>query len=283
MVLLADKLFVMKMKPLLAALLLMMSSSLALAVETQFLQGLGDTQYRHIASKHVGRGYHIYVSLPDGYEESEETYPTLYVLDGGELFPMLTSYHRYLSFGEGLPKVIIVGISYGSDNFENGNFRSTDFTAPSNERDFWGGAARFKKFLSDELFPLIESDYRSRSDRRIIFGHSIGGQFVLFAAQTDPGLFWGAIASNAALHRNLDFFLQPPPNTDDNSQTRLFVGNAINDDPTFLEPRARWIERWTNQLEKPFELRVADLEGHTHMSAPPAAYLEGMRWLFPAN
>jgi predicted alpha/beta superfamily hydrolase len=280
MALLADKLFVMKIKPLLAALLLMMSSSLALAADTQFLQGLGDTQYRHIASKHVGRGYHIYVSLPDGYEESEETYPTLYVLDGGELFPMLTSYHRYLSFGEGLPKAIIVGISYGSDNFENGNFRSTDFTAPSNERDFWGGAARFTKFLSDELFPIIETEYRSESDRRIVFGHSIGGQFVLFAAQNHPGLFWGGIASNAALHRNLDFYLQPPPKIDGDRQTRLFVGNATNDDPRFLEPRARWIEYWTNQQQKPWELRVANLEGHTHMSAPPAAYREGMRWLF---
>lgn len=118
MALLADKPFVMKIKPLLAALLLMISSSLALAADTQFLQGLGNTQYRHIASKHDGRGYHIYVSLPDGYEESEEAYPTLYVPDGGELFPMLTSYHRYLSFGEGLPKAIIVGISYGSDSVE---------------------------------------------------------------------------------------------------------------------------------------------------------------------
>lgn len=280
MALLADKLFAMINKPLITAMLLMMSSYLALAADTQFLQGLGDTQYRYIASKHVGRGYHIYVSLPDGYEESDETYPTLYVLDGGELFPMMASYHRYLNFGEGFPETIIVGISYGSDDFENGNFRSTDYTAPSSERDFWGGAARFKKFLTDELFAMIESEYRSRSDRRIVFGHSIGGQFVLFAAQTDPGLFWGAIASNPALHRNLDFYLQPPPKSDNNGRTRLFVGNATNDDPRFLEPRTQWIEHWTNEEDKPWELRVGNLEGHTHMSAPPAAYLEGMRWLY---
>jgi predicted alpha/beta superfamily hydrolase len=266
-------------KQLIAAMLLVMSSSMVPAADTEFLQGLGDVRYHHIASQHIGRDYHIYISLPGDYDESEETYPTLYVLDGGELFPMLTSYHRYLSFGEEVPEMIIVGISYGSDDFENGNFRSTDFTAPSKERDFWGGAASFKKFLSDELFPVIESEYRSRSDGRIIFGHSISGQFVLFATQTDPGLFWGAIASNPALHRNLDFFLRPA-NSDNDGHTRLFVGNATNDDLRFLEPRTQWIEHWKNQHDKPWELRVENLEGHTHMSAPPAAYLEGMRWLY---
>lgn len=272
----------MKINQLIAVMLLVMPVSFVCAADTEFLQGLGDVQYRYIESKHVGRGYHLYVSLPDGYEESEDAYPTLYVLDGGELFPLLASYHRYLSFGEALPEMIIVGISYGSDDFENGNFRSTDFTAPSTERDFWGGADRFRKFLDDELLPLIETDYRARSDQRIIYGHSIGGQFVLFAAQTDPGLFWGGIASNPALHRNLDFYLRPPKSGNE-GRTLLFVGNATNDDPRFLEPRAQWTEYWENRKDKPWVLRVENLEGHTHMSAPPAAYLEGMRWLYKSD
>jgi predicted alpha/beta superfamily hydrolase len=34
----------------------------------------------------------------------------------------------------------------------------------------------------------------------------LGGQFVLYTALTRPDLFWGHIASNPALHRNLPFY-----------------------------------------------------------------------------
>ena len=81
-------------------------------------------------------------------------------MDGGALFPLFSAYYRYLNFGEEVPDLIIVGISYGSDTLEGGNFRSTDYTAPSEERDYWGGASKYQSFLSDELFSLIEENYR---------------------------------------------------------------------------------------------------------------------------
>ena len=39
-------------------------------------------------------------------------------------------------------------------------------TAPSGERDFWGGAGDFQRFLQTELTPLIER--RFRQDREIL-------------------------------------------------------------------------------------------------------------------
>ncbi len=151
--------------------LLLAGSTAYAAVDTQFLQGMGDTRYHHLDSEIVGRSYHIYVMLPDGYKQSsDETYPTIYLLDGGALFPLLSAYYRYLNFGGEIPKAIIVGIAYGNDNFEEGNYRSTDYTAPSAERADWGGAEKFQQFLSDALMPLIENTYLSRADRRVIFG-----------------------------------------------------------------------------------------------------------------
>ena len=260
--------------------LLTMSS--ASAVETRFMQGLGDTRYQRIDSEIIGRPYHIFVMLPDGYDESPEQYfPTIYVLDGGALFPLLTAYYRYLNFGQEIPDAIIVGISYGSDDFEDGNFRSTDYTARSPDRAHWGGAKKFQSFLSDELFPLIEQTYRSRADRRVIFGQSIGGQFVLYTALTKPGLFWGHVASNPALHRNLRFFLQMHGKSEKvGDQSKLFVGSGSMDDPRFRVPALEWIQYWSNNDEKPWQLKTMHLDGHTHMSAPPASFRHGMSWLF---
>ena len=264
------------------AVFLMSLSTASSAVETRFMQGLGDTRYQHVDSETLGRRFHIFVMLPDGYEQApRENYPTIYVLDGGALFPLLAAYYRYLNFGKEIPDTIIVGISYGSATFEDGNYRSTDYTAWSPERDYWGGAAKFQRFLGDELFPFIEGNYRSRADRRVIFGQSIGGQFVLYTALTKPGLFWGHVASNPALHRNLPFFLQQHGKAGKGGERpRLFVGSGSEDDPRFRAPTLEWIEHWSTTSDNPWRLKTMDLEGHTHMSAPPASFRQGMSWLF---
>lgn len=261
---------------------LMVVSTASSAVETRFMQGLGDTRYQQIDSEIIGRPYHIFIMLPDGYDQSaEEFYPTIYVLDGGALFPLLSSYYRHLNFGEEIPDAIIVGISYGSASFEDGNYRATDYTAKSSERDYWGGAEKFQRFLSDELLPLIERTYRSRADRRVIFGQSIGGQFVLYTALTMPDLFWGHIASNPALHRNLPFFLQTYGKAASaGEQSKLFVASGSLDDPRFREPALEWIEHWSNKDDNPWQLKTMNLDGHSHMSAPPASFRQGMTWLF---
>ena len=255
------------------------------AVNTRFMQGLGDTRYKQMDSVIVGRRYHIFVMLPDGYEQSaEEKYPTIYLLDGGALFPLLSAYYRYLNSGQEIPNAIIVGISYGTNNFEEGNYRSTDYTAKSQERDYWGGAEKFQMFLGDELLPYIEETYRSRADRRVIFGQSIGGQFVLYTALTRPDLFWGHVASNPALHRNLPFFLEKHAQTTSaGERPRLFVASGSLDDPRYRVPALKWIDHWSSRDGNPWQLKTMNLDGHSHTSAPPASFRQGMNWLFSTD
>lgn len=268
------------------ALLLLLGTSLAsAAVDTEYMQGLGDVRYHRIESTNVERPFHIYVSLPSDYDPSaSEKYPTIYILDGGALFPTLSPYYRFLNFGEGLPDAIIVGISYGSDNYGNGNYRSTDYTAPSTERTHYGGAETYQQFLAGELIPLIENTYASRSDRRILFGTSLGGQFVLFTALTKPALFWGYIANNPALHRNLPFFLQHHAKADsDREQPRLFVGDGTLNDERYRIPSQQWIKHWADRKDNPWALKTMDLEGHSHMSSSPASFRQGLHWIFSDN
>ena len=202
----------------------------------------------------------------------------MYVLDGGELYPLFASYSGYLAAGKEIPPLILVAISYGTDDWEQGNDRSHDYTAPTEEREHWGGAIDFQGFLENELIPFVEDKYRSDAKRRIVFGQSLGGQFVLFTAQTRPDLFWGHIASNPALHRNLPFFLETVP-ADPETPSHLFVGSGSDDDPRFRTPALEWIEHWSSKDSTPWRLRVETLEGHSHFSAPPASFRDGLRWL----
>ena len=243
------------------------------------LQGLGDVRYHHHESALLERGFHLFVRLPESYGERKEAlFPTVYLLDGGVTFPLLSGYYRYLSLARDVPDAILVGVAYGAVSFEDGNLRGTDFTAPSAEREHYGGASRFQRVLRDEVLPLVERNYRSDPAQRVIFGQSLGGQFVLHAAQTEPTLFHGYIASNPALHRNLPFFLQPIKHSGDKG--RLYVSSAAHDDPRFREPAQKWIEHWAALDAKPWSLRTQTLAGHNHFSAAPAAFRQGLRWIF---
>ena len=116
---------------LITVLLLSTLISRADSLDAGLLQSLGEVKYHELKSAQLGRPFHIFVDLPEDYQVSEQSYPTVYLLDGGNTFPLMSAYHHYLRFGDEAPAVILVGISYGADTFKEGNWRSTDYTAPS--------------------------------------------------------------------------------------------------------------------------------------------------------
>jgi len=250
-------------------------------LDSQLLQSLGGVKYHELVSAKLDRSFYIFVDLPENYSSSKESYPTVYLLDGGITFPLLASYQHYLRFGDETPAAILVGISYGADTFEKGNLRSTDFTAPSQEREFWGGAQAFQQVLEHELIPLIEKNYRTDPSSRVLFGQSLGGQYVLYNALTKPELFFGHIASNPALHRNLPFFLKwQGQNAIPTSASHVFVSSGEYDDPRFREPALAWIKQWQSSPTKPWRLETRTLKGQSHFSAAPEAFRQGLNWLF---
>lgn len=249
--------------------------------DPHLLQSLGEVEYHELETAKLERSFHIFVDLPEDYRKSDASYPTVYLLDGGNTFPLMAAYHHYLRFGDEAPPVILVGISYAADTFKEGNYRSTDFTAPSQERDFWGGAPVFLGVLRDELLPLIEGTYRADPTKRVIFGHSLGGQFVLYTALTHPQLFYGHIASNPALHRNLSFFLEWQGKTKRPvNNSRLFVTSGELEDQRFREPALKWINHWQAETSRPWILETRILADQTHLSAVPESFRQGLDWLF---
>ena len=147
---------------------------------------------------------------------------------------------------------------------------------------WWGKAPAFQSVLEQELLPMIEAEYPSNPGQRIIFGQSLAGQYVLYSALTRPEMFWGHIASNPALHRNLGYFLgwkggQEMPL----EATRLFVSEGEFNDPRFKQPATEWIEYWSApERRKPFVLEVQTLSGQSHLSSVTGAFRQGLKWLF---
>jgi len=260
-------------------LFLLAASMCVQADNINALQGLGQPAYHSVKSPQSQSIYHLIVRLPDEYDKNSR-YPTVYLLDGGISYPLLSAYYHYLRFTEEIPPMIIVGISYGTDDWKNGNARSTDYTAKSPQREHWGGAEKFQHLLKGTILPLIENKYPSDPEKRLIFGNSLAGQFVLYTAMTQPELFAGHIASNPALHRNLSFYL------DKNNlgpiagnASKLFVSSGANDHPQFREPARKWMEFWEKENGQHWLLKTEALNDAGHMSAIPEAFIKGTRWV----
>lgn len=272
------------MKPIVALLLVAapLQPVLAEPIDLRGLQGLSTVHRHEIDSQPSGQRYFLFAREPEGYRDApERRYPVVYLLDGGETFAALAGYYRYLRFAEEVPELFIVGISYGTDDWRQGNARSRDYTAPTAEQEHWGGAGRFLAFLQQRLFPLVEESYRVDGAQRVLFGQSIGGQFVLYVARQAPESFHGLIASNPALHRNLESFMEPVPASEAGARRpRLFVSSATGDEPRFREPAQRWIAHWRAVTKPPWILEARDLAEHGHFSALTESFRRGLRWVF---
>ena len=241
----------------------------------EHLNGLNISHYQLLSWTTLEHDYHIYVRVPPGTKTSEKL-PTVYLLDGGNTYPMLVPYAKYLGFFDELPPMILVGIAYGTDDWRQGNRRSTDFTLPAEGQDHYGGAESFHRFLTQELLPWVEKNHPSDPQQRILFGHSLGGQFAIYSTMFQPETFAGLIASNPAIHRNTERFTGTVESTQ--AQPRLFIMQADGDGDNYQQSRDAWFHHWADQPHH-WQLQVKTAVGHTHMSSVPNAFRQGMMWL----
>lgn len=234
--------------------------------------------YFRLESQATRRPYHIYVRYPEGYDPAAETlYPTVYLTDGDSLFPILAANHLFLHYDERLPEALVVGIAYGG--FEPSvNRRSLDFQTPGEGVDE-AGAEAFQAFLTSELIPRIETEYQSDPDRRILFGQSRGGAFVLYSAVTDPDRFWGRIASNPSITPGIESLLEPAA-TATRDDLGVVVTSGTRDRADLQAEAARWTQTWLARPEAPWRMNYHRIEGGTHAANVTDAYRAGMLWLF---
>lgn len=282
---LVDRLVILQFR--LLALCILLSSSCSTfnhsnsegSIPLDYLPALSGDYFR-FTSRIVGRSFHIYVSLPEGYTpQSGERYPVVYLLDGDSLFPILATNHLFLNYDEDLPRAIIVGIAYGS--FDQAvNKRGFDFSAPAlDSAPGQGGAPAFQNFLKLELIPQVERRYSTDPSRRILFGQSRGGYMVLYSAFTEPDLFWGRIASNPSFDPGRKLFFSPAkPASRDN--LGLVVTSGSREAPVRRKSALEWFDFWKDRDDAPWTLKTKTIEGGTHAANSTDSYRAGMLWFF---
>jgi len=154
---------------------------------------LSVAKYRKIYSQILDEERTVAVSLPYLYDRLGKRYPVLYILDGEDLtLPSYIGLARFFS-PHLIPEMIIVGVL--NTNRNRDLFATAVEGLPDTKED---GALRFLSFLSRELIPYIDANYRTTA-HRTIYGQSAGAQFALFSLLTDPEAFDAYLASSPVI------------------------------------------------------------------------------------
>ena len=169
--------------------------------EDNQLIGLG-TQYI-LKSKILQEDRPIIISLPIGYENNEDGYPVLYLLDGLANIKHQVGTVELLTESGIIPPMIIVAIEsldrakdLTPSNAGQDAYAGTDTDIPQS-----GGASKFLQFLDRELIPYVESNFKTHP-YRLLEGHSFGGLFSTYALMNKPELFNAFIIQAPALWWN---------------------------------------------------------------------------------
>jgi predicted alpha/beta superfamily hydrolase len=150
-------------------------------------------------SKVLNREMNVLIYLPDGYNESLSKYPVLYDTNTFFCFTYDCGTVELLTRSSDMPGMIVVGVPA----LENGYV-----PAPYEDRRENPTTADLSlKFFKEELIPFVEKNYRT-NDFRVLYGHSVGGLFTMYALFNYPDLFAAYIAGSPWFQTNDQYWLK---------------------------------------------------------------------------
>ena len=121
----------------------------------------------------------IWVYLPPDYEESDRSYPVMYMHDGQNVFDATTSFISEWEVDETLNRLHVEGdsgvIVVGIDN--GGAFRTEEYIPWDNPQIGDTRGELYADFIVNTLKPVVDATYRTLSDRNntAVMGSSFGG------------------------------------------------------------------------------------------------------------
>jgi uncharacterized protein len=240
-----------------------------------------------LRSKVLGEERPLLVHAPASYGTNPQArYPVLYLLDGDAHFHHVTGVVQFLAANGRIPEMLVVAVPNTRDRTHD----LTPAAATGARRDgrllteqfpTAGGAERFRKFLTEELVPSVDAQYRTRP-YRVLVGHSFGGLFAVDTLVRAPAAFNAYVAVSPTLGWNDGELVRALPEAFAKAgaaQRGLYFSMGAEGDE-MLGP-VRTLAR-TLEARKPAALawRYAELPDDDHGSTPHRTVYDGLEFLF---
>ena len=180
----------------------------------------------------------IWVCLPEGYYDSEETYPVWYMHDGQNLFDMATSFagewqiDEHMLSNSGNPcKSIIIGIDNG------GGHRMNEYAPWYNfQYDAGGEGSVYTDFLINTLKPAVDEMFRTKPGREYTCtgGSSLGGLIAMYQLLEHPEVFSRAAIFSPAFWFNQEGIMNLAENTSLPSDCYVYMIAGQNESASMI-------------------------------------------------
>lgn len=215
----------------------------------------------------------ILVYVPQSYYLTDAQYPVLYLLDGGFHFHHASGIAQFLASNGLIPEMIVVAIV----NVD----RNRDFSPTAlSQRPTSGGAEKFMNFMSDELFPFVERNYRTKNFN-VLIGHSLGGTFATYVLLNKPELFKGYISISPYLMYDSNFLVRETESKlkskyDDGTVYYMTVGN----EPNYFEALDQFTKTVETKSPKGLEFEYLQMLADDHGSVPHLSIYNGLLFIY---
>lgn len=224
----------------------------------------------------------INVYMPQAYSAQPNVkLPVIYMPDGGinEDFLHIAGLIQIGALNWTMRPFILVGI-------ENTD-RKRDLTGPtSNPEDKKigkriGGSNAYRKFIRQELMPIINQRYRTTGETAII-GESLAGLFVVETFLNEPDLFDSYIAIDPSLWWNNQHLVKTAKSTiEKTNKTPRNLHLAASSQQGIIEPTKKLALILRN--EEKLDVSFKEYPHETHLSIYHPAALDALRLLFKRN
>jgi predicted alpha/beta superfamily hydrolase len=249
----------------------------------------------------TGREYLVYTAVPTE-PAPPGGWPVVYVLDGNAWFSLFAQQSRLMARRPdkgGVVPAVIVGVGYPGSRPFNTERRTRDFTPPAPVRApppapggrSWsasGGADEFLAFLVKELRPLIEQEFKIDPVRQALFGHSLGGLFVLHALFTQPDSFQYFIAASPSVWWNDRYIIEEADSfaarvKKQGIDRSLLIAFGADELPEMVADPKALFERIKPLAGHGLHLQLSEIAHEEHVSVAPVAFNRLMRFALAAT
>lgn len=231
-------------------------SSCSVFSQTESLDNIVGSKYS-IQSRILDQEREIQFYLPEGYDETTQSYPVFYVLDGQQYFLNSIAYQKSFRHFERTMAFIVVGIkSYH----------------PQRQILLGRKADQFINFLEQELMGFVDKRFRT-SQNRLLFGWQAGGSFVFHVLSKRPDLFDAYFSASGSPTIDLEKLL-----SEDEMKHEKYLYFTLASSETWATAN---LESFANLLQerapKNLKWKYEVFENEDHWSTPYRTIYRGLR------
>jgi predicted alpha/beta superfamily hydrolase len=190
-----------------------------------------------------------------------------------------------------LPQILCVGIGYRTESLSTWrNLRTRDLTPtqlPEEKDRPSGGAAKFLRFIREELMPFVKQNYRASSDASYA-GGSYGGLFGLYTLFHEPETFQRYIIispsigydSRVTMEYEADYAMR---HSDLPARIFMSVGGLEQQEDTvagMITDMKQLVDKLRGRQYSNLRLETVVFDEETHLSGIAAAISRGLRVIY---